>query len=77
MTPVMIRVLGHRRSSMLKPYFVEHILLTFLKYVLKRKSIYVIKSNYFKITPLPTSICFISQMNIMHGYTCCILDRLE
>ena len=33
MTPVMIRGLGHGRSSMLKPYFVEHILLTFLKYV--------------------------------------------
>ena len=32
-TPVMIRGLGHRRSDMLKSYFVEHILLTFLKYV--------------------------------------------
>ena len=32
MTPVMIRGLGHRRSSMLKSYFVEHILLTFFKY---------------------------------------------
>ena len=69
MTPVMIRGLGHRRSSLLKPYFVEHILLTFLKYVFKKKCIYVIKSNYFKITPLPTSICFISQINIMHEYT--------
>ena len=36
MTPAMIRGLGHRRSSMLKPYFIEHILLTFLKYVLKK-----------------------------------------
>ena len=32
MTPGMIRGLGHR-SDMLKSYFVEHILLTFLKYV--------------------------------------------
>ena len=29
-TPVMIRALEHRRSGMLKSYFVEHILLTFL-----------------------------------------------
>ena len=35
MTPVMIRGLGHRRSGMLKSYFVGHILLTFLKYFLK------------------------------------------
>ena len=32
-SPVMIRGLEHRRSDMLKSYFVEHILLTFLKYV--------------------------------------------
>ena len=52
------QVLGHTRSDMLKSYFVEHILLTFLKYVffLKKKKIYVVKSNYFKITPLPTSV---------------------
>ena len=29
----------------------------------------LVKSNYFKITPLPTSVCFISQINIMHEYT--------
>ena len=34
MTTVMMRGLGHRRSGMLKSYFVEHILVTFLKYVL-------------------------------------------
>ena len=33
MTPVMIRDLGHRKFGMLKSYFVEQILLTFLKYV--------------------------------------------
>ena len=33
MTPVMIRDLGHRRFGMLKSYFVEQILLTFLKHV--------------------------------------------
>ena len=54
--PVMIRGLGHRRSDMLKSYFVEHILLTFLKYVFFEKYIYVVKSNYFKITPLPASV---------------------
>ena len=32
MTPVMIRDLGHRRSGMLKSYFVEQILLTLLKF---------------------------------------------
>ena len=53
---------------MLKSYFVEHILLTFLMYVVFFKWIYVVKSNYFKITPLPTSVCFISQINIMHEY---------
>ena len=31
MTPVMIRDLGHRRFGLLKSYFVEQILLTFLK----------------------------------------------
>ena len=56
MTPVMIRGLGHRRSGMLKSYFVEHILLTFLKYVFLKKWIYIVKSNYFKITPLPTKV---------------------
>ena len=44
-------------------------MLTFLKYVFFKKWIYVVKSNYFKITPLPTSVCFISQINIMHEYT--------
>ena len=39
MTPVMIRGLGHRTSSMLNSYFVEHILLTFLKYVFKKMDI--------------------------------------
>ena len=52
MTPVMIRGLGYRRSGMLKSYFVEHILLTFLKYVFFKNG-YVVKNNYFKITPLP------------------------
>ena len=51
---------------MLKPYFVEHILLTFLKF---KKNGYVVKSNYFKIIPLPTSVCFIPQINILHEYT--------
>ena len=60
--------LGHRRSGILKSYFVEHILLTFLKYIFLKKG-YVVKSNYFKITLLPTSVCFISQINIMHEYT--------
>ena len=68
MTNLMIRGLGHRRSVMLKSYFVEHILLTFLKYVFLKKWIYAVKSNYFKITP-PTSVCFIFQVNIMHEYT--------
>ena len=70
MTPVMIRDLGHRRSGMLKSYFVEQILLTFLKYVFSQKWIYVVKSNYFKIASPPhTSVCFISQINIIHEYT--------
>ena len=65
MISVMIRGLGYRRSGMLKSYFVEHILLTcFLK-----KWIYVVKGNNFKITPLPTPVCFISQINIMHECT--------
>ena len=50
--------LGHRRSDMLKSYFVEHILLTFLKYVFFKNGIYVVKSKFF-----------ISQINIMHKYT--------
>ena len=55
---------------MLKSYFVEYILLTFLKNVFFKKNwIYVVKCDYFKITPLPTSVCFISQINIMHEYT--------
>ena len=63
----MIKGLGHRRSDMLKSYFVEHISLTFLKHVfLKKNWIYVVKNNYFKITPLPTSV--FSQTNIMHKY---------
>ena len=62
----MIRGLGHRRSDMLKSYLVEHILLTFLKYVFL---IYVVKSNYFKITPLPKSVFFISQIDLMHEYS--------
>ena len=33
------------------------------------KNVYIVKSNYFKITPLPRSVCFISQINIMHKYT--------
>ena len=65
----MIRGLEHRRSDMLKPYIVEHILLTFLKYGFFEKWVYVVKSNYFKIMPLPTSIFFIPQINIMHKYT--------
>ena len=66
----MIRSLGHRRSGMLQLYFVEHILLTFLKYFFfLKKNGYVVKSNYFKITPAPTSVCFISQINIMHEHT--------
>ena len=67
MTPVMIRGLGHRRSGMLKSYF-EHILLTFVKLFFLKKNGYVVKSNYFKITFLPTSVCFISQINITHEY---------
>ena len=56
--------LGHRRSGMLKSYFDEHILLTFLKYgFFFKKWICVVKSNYLKITPLPTSVCFMSQNN--------------
>ena len=54
---------------MLKSYFVEHILLTFLKFFKKKKKGYVVKNNYFKITPLPTSVCFISPKNTMHEYT--------
>ena len=75
MTPVMIRDLGHRRSGMLKSYFVEQILLTFLKFFFfffLQKWIYVVKSNYFKIAPPPlthTSVCFISQINIIYEYT--------
>ena len=61
----MIRGLGHTRSGMLKSYLIEYILLT----IFLKKWIYVVKSNYFKITPLPTSVCFISQINIKHGYT--------
>ena len=38
-------------------------------FFLKKKWTYVVKSNYFKITPLPTSVCFISQINIMYEYT--------
>ena len=34
-----------------------------------KKLIYVVKSNYFKITPLSTSVFFISQISIMHKYT--------
>ena len=37
MTPVMIRGFEHRGSGMLKSYFVEYILLTFLKYVFLKK----------------------------------------
>ena len=66
-TPVMIRGLGHR-SGTLKSYFVEHIMLIFLKYIFFKKWIYVIKSNYFKITSPPKSNCFISPINI-HEYT--------
>ena len=33
------------------------------------KWIHVVKSNYFKISPLLTSVFFISQINIMHKYT--------
>ena len=29
----------------------------------------LVKSHYFKITPLPTSVCFMSQINITHEYT--------
>ena len=36
---------------------------------LKKKWIYVVKSNYVIITPLQTSVCFISQINIMYEYT--------
>ena len=32
-TYVMMRGLGHRRSGMLKSFFVKHILQTFLKYI--------------------------------------------
>ena len=33
-----------------------------------KKWIYVVKSNYFRLTP-PTSVFFISQINIIHEYT--------
>ena len=49
-TCVMIRGLGHRRSVMLKSYFVEHILQTLLKYVFK-KWIYVVKRITSKLHP--------------------------
>ena len=70
-TPVMIRSLGHRRYGMLKSYFLEHIFVTFLKYVFFFKKMDLVKSNYFKIAPPNTYklVCFISQINIMHDYT--------
>ena len=68
-TPIMIRGFGHRRYGVLKPYIVEHILLTFLNcFFKKKKKIYVVKSNYFKITPLP-HISLFHIPNIMHKYT--------
>ena len=66
---VIIRGLEQRSSGMLKSYFVEHILLIILKYVFFKRNGYVVESNYFKITPLPTSVYFISQINIMHEYS--------
>ena len=68
MTPVIIRGLGHRRSGMLKSYFIEHMLLPFLKYVFKKNGYMQSKVITSKLHT-PTSICFISQINIMHEYT--------
>ena len=72
MTPVMIRDLGHKRSGMLKSYFIEQILLTFLKYVfLTKMDICSEKLLLQNCTPPHThmSVCFISQINIIHEYT--------
>ena len=67
---VMIRGLGHRRSCMLKLYFVEHIkIANIFKVCLLKNEYNVVKSNYFKIIALPTSVCFICQINTMHEYT--------
>ena len=68
MTPVMIRGLGHRRSGILKSYVVEHILLTFQKVCFLKKWKNSQKVITSKLHP-PTSVCFISQINIMHEYT--------
>ena len=57
MTPAMIRGLGHRISGMLKSYFVEHILLIFLKYVfLKEMDICSQKGLLQNYTPLHISL---------------------
>ena len=67
----MIKALEHRRSGMLKSYFVQHILLTFLKYAffLYKMDICSQKVITSKLHPPPTSVCFRRQINIMHEYT--------
>ena len=68
--PVMIRGLRDRRSGKLKSYFVEHILLTFFKeWLFFNKMDMYSEVIYFKIIAIPISVCFISQINIMHEYT--------
>ena len=49
MTPVMIKGLGHQRSGMLKSYSVEHILLTFSKYVFFFKMDICSQNNLMKL----------------------------
>ena len=68
-TPVMIRGLGHRCSGVLKSYTVEHILLTFLNSFFKKNGYIVVKVITSKLHPSCTSVCFISQINIMHAHT--------
>ena len=59
----MMRHLGHRKSGMLKSYFVGHVLF--------KKWIYVVKNNFFKITPLS----HISLFHIPNKYLCMNIVR--
>ena len=63
----MIRGLGYRRSGMLKSYSVEYILLKVVFF--KKKLIYVVKSNCFKIPPPPPHEFDIPNKYIMYEYT--------
>ena len=66
----MIRGLGQRRYGMLKSYFLEHILVTFLKlFFFKKDVVKSIITSKLHTYPPPSSVCFISQINIMHEYT--------